>query len=245
MVITSRSNPTVKFFLSLHDKKNRRQSGLYLVEGIKPVNECIAAGLYIEKIICTERFSEHYPDATVVSVDVFGSVSDEKTPQGVMAAVRMPENVVCPPQNSCILLDRLQDPGNLGTIIRTANAAGFKEIYLIDCADPFSPKAVRASMSGIFFTKIYSGRREEVLNALKGIPIICADMHGEDIFGFTPPNKFCLCIGNEGSGIGDDIMSIAQYKISIPMDKTCESLNASVSAGIAMYLLKNAQNQEK
>ena len=238
MIITSKSNPTIKEIVKLNDKKYRREAGLYLVEGIKPVNECIAAGGEVEKVICTERLSDNYDNPIVVSEDVFGAISSEKTPQGVIAVVKIPQNSLKMPENSCILLDRLQDPGNLGTIIRTANAAGYKEIYLINCTDPYSPKAVRASMSGIFFTEIYQGSEEEILNVLSGVPLISADMYGENIFGFEPPSKFCLCIGNEGSGISDVIKNKSDYKVKIPMSETCESLNAAVSAGIAMYVLK-------
>ena len=239
MIITSKSNQLIKDIAKLSDKKFRKERGLYLVEGVKPVNECIAAGCEIDRIVCTEELLYTYPSAQGVSESVFGAISSEKTPQGVLAVVKIPENELKPPKNSCILLDRLQDPGNLGTIIRTANAAGYSEIYLINCTDTYSPKAVRASMSGIFFVKVYSGTEQEILNALNGVPLVCADMHGEDIFRFAPPEKFCLCIGNEGGGISTEIMNRAEYKVKIPMSNTCESLNAAVSAGIAMYQLKN------
>ena len=238
MVITSKSNPTIKEIAKLNDKKFRKETGLYIVEGTKPVNECISADCVIQTIVCTEKFADTYANALVVSEEVFGHISSEKTPQGVIAVVKIPHNQLVPPQNSCILLDRLQDPGNLGTIIRTANAAGYKEIYLIGCADPYSPKAVRASMSGIFFTKIYQGDEESVLDVLKNVALICADMNGENIFKFSSPEKFCLCVGNEGSGISDVIKNNADYRVKIPMSETCESLNAAVSAGIAMYVLK-------
>ena len=109
---------------------------------------------------------------------------------------------------------------------------------MIGCTDPYSPKAVRASMSGIFFTEIYQGSETEIFSALKGVPLVCADMDGENIFKFRPPEKFCLCIGNEGSGICGDIIKKAEFKVRIPMSESCESLNAAVSAGIAMYVLK-------
>ena len=238
MVITSKSNPLIKEVAKLSDKKFRRLCGRYVVEGIKPVKECIAAGCNILNIICVEELESEFENAVIVSHAVFESLSSEVTPQGVLAVVEIPENFLKSPENSCILLDCLQDPGNLGTVIRTANAAGYGEIYLINCTDPYSPKAVRASMSGIFFVKVYQGTREEILAALSGVPLICADMDGENIFSFDPPEKFCLCIGNEGNGISNAIMSTAQFKVKIPMRETCESLNAAVSAGIVMYQLK-------
>lgn len=245
MIITSRSNPLVKKFIALSDKKFRKQYGEYLVEGTKPVAECIAAGGEVKEILCTSRHEGAFEGATVVSEDVFRSVSSEKTPQGVIASVRLPSRPVRPPQGACLLLDRLQDPGNVGTIIRTANAAGYTDIYLIDCADPFSPKAVRASMSGIFFVNAMCCTLDEALSALSGTPLITADMQGENIFSFTPPERFCLCVGNEGRGVCDNIMEASSYTVSIPMRKSCESLNAAISAAIAMYALKNNVKEVK
>ena len=237
MLITSKSNPVIKSVQSLADKKFRKQQQLYIVEGIKPVRECIYAGCAIERIICVEGLENSFAGATVVTESVFKSISSEKTPQGVLAVVKLPQSSIKPPQSKCLLLDCIQDPGNLGTIIRTANAAGYSEIYAVNCTDPYSPKAVRASMSGIFFVNIYQGTRAEVLEALKGVSLICADMCGDDIFSFSPPEKFCLCIGNEGSGISGEIKKRAAFTVKIPMRSTCESLNAAVSAGIAMYAL--------
>lgn len=241
MVITSRSNPIFKEVLKLKDKKYRKLFCKYLVEGVKPVDECLAAGKSVDYVICTEKFCEKYFNPVIFSDELFAAISDEKTPQGAIAVVNMPKNELKPPKKSCILLDMLQDPGNLGTIIRTANAAGYNEVYLINCTDPYSPKAVRASMSGIFFTEIVQGSEEEILDVLKGVPLICADMDGENIFSFNPPEKFCLCVGNEGSGISQTIKNRAEKMIKIPMAESCESLNAAISAAVAMYILKQSK----
>lgn len=240
MLITSKSNPAVKEITKLStDRKYRYQTGKYVIEGIKPVTECIKAGGEVMEVYCTEELKDKFPQAVTVTEELFARMSSEKSPQGVLAVVKLPENRLVAPQNSCLLLDRLQDPGNLGTIIRTANAAGYREIYLINCTDAFSPKTVRASMSGIFFADIKSGNAQEILPLLEGVPLICADMDGENVFGFCPPHKFCLCIGNEGGGLSPELKALAANKISIPMEKSCESLNAAVSAGIAMYILKH------
>ena len=243
MVITSKANQLIKKISSLSDKKYRRLYGLYVVEGVKPVNECLKAGCVIDTIVCSEsfidKFGHVYSNCVTVSDQVFKSISEEKTPQGVLATVKIPENDLIAPNNSCLLLDGLQDPGNMGTIIRTANAAGYSEIYLIDCVDPYSAKSVRSSMSGVFFVNLRFGSKEEVINVLKGVPLICADMNGENVFSFNPPEKYCLCIGNEGNGISNFVKEKADYTVKIPMAESCESLNAGVSAGIAMYLLKS------
>lgn len=245
MIITSKSNAIIKAVSSLSEKKFRKQYGQYVVEGIKPVNECISAGCKIDNIICTEQTAGAYKNPIIVSESVFKSLSSEKTPQGVLAVVEIEDKPLREPFGNCLLLDCLQDPGNLGTVLRTANAAGYRDIYLINCTDPYSPKAVRASMSGIFFVNLYFGTYSEVFEALKNYPLICADMAGEDIFSFRPPENYCLCIGNEGNGISNEVLKRANYTVRIPMQKTCESLNAAVSAGIAMYTLNNNRNNAR
>ena len=239
MIISSKSNPTIKKIASLTDKKFRKEYGEFLVEGIKTVDECLNAGFDVREIVCTQSLETRYDNAVVVTDELFSRISTEKSPQGVLAVVKQPETPLAAPNGSCLLLDRIQDPGNLGTIIRTANAAGYTDIYLVGCADAYSPKAVRASMGGVFYVNLFRGGLSEVLSALGDTPLICADMDGEDAFTFDPPEKFCLCIGNEGGGISDKLMEVACYTVKIPMRETCESLNAAVSAAIAMYVLKN------
>ncbi len=240
MLILSRNNPTVRQLASLKEKKGRRDSGTFLAEGEKMVRECVESGLKIVRLAVREDYAgDTYSLPTIVlGADAFRAICDEKTPQGIAAEVEIPSFPLTAPEHSCILLDGVSDPANVGAIVRTAVAAGYEELYLIGCADPFSPKSVRASMSGIFFAKVMRGERGEVLEALKDIPLIAADMDGENVFSFTPPEKFCLCIGNEGNGLSDDVQKTANRTVRIPMGKHTESLNAAVSAGILMYELK-------
>lgn len=239
MIITSKTNPLIKTISSLSEKKYRRELKKYIVEGVKQVRECIVAGCSIDCIVCTIEHENEFNGAVIVSDSVFKAISSDVTPQGVLAVVNIVDNPLKEPSSNCLLLDNLQDPGNLGTVIRTANAAGYSEIYLINCVDPYSSKVVKASMGGIFFVKLYIGTKSEILNILRNTPIICADMNGENIFTFNPPKKYCLCIGNEGNGISEEVLSKSTYTVKIPMCESCESLNAGVSAGIAMYILKN------
>lgn len=239
MIISSKSNPLIKKMSSLVEKKYRKLYGLFIVESVKAVDECLSSGMEVEEIVCTQDLSEKYPTAIIVTDELFGRISTERNPQGVLAAVKLPQKPLQSPKSSCLLLDRLQDPGNMGTIIRTANAAGYTDIYLVNCADAYSPKAVRASMGGVFYVNVYEGSYDEVFEVLEGVPLITADMSGEDIFAFDAPEKFCLCIGNEGGGVSDTVVNHSAYKVKIPMRETCESLNAGVSAAIAMYVLKN------
>ena len=240
MIILSRQNPLVKELASLKEKKGRRRTGTFLVEGHKMVREAVASGMDVVRLILREDYAgETYGlPAVRLGRDAFAAVCDEKTPQGIAAEVAIPLRSVQPPQGRCLLLDGLQDPANVGAIIRTAVAAGYEDIYLAGCADPFSPKSVRASMSGVFFARIMQGTQEEILSAIAGMPVIAADMGGEDVFSYVAPEMFCLAVGSEGSGLSALVRSRADVTVRIPMDARTESLNAAVSAGILMYALR-------
>lgn len=240
MIILSRQNPLVKELASLKEKKGRRRTGTFLVEGHKMVREAVASGMDVVRLILREDYAgETYGlPAVRLGRDAFAAVCDEKTPQGIAAEVAIPLRSVQPPQGRCLLLDGLQDPANVGAIIRTAVAAGYEDIYLAGCADPFSPKSVRASMSGVFFARIMQGTQEEILSAIAGMSVIAADMGGEDVFSYVAPEMFCLAVGSEGSGLSALVRSRADVTVRIPMDARTESLNAAVSAGILMYALR-------
>ena len=239
MVIVSRNNPQVKKILSLKEKKFRRASGLYLVEGIKQVREAVAAGQEPVCVVCSELYAGETFSAEPMRVSdgVFEKLSDEVAPQGILAVLRIPDLAPEPPRGRCLLLDGVADPGNLGTIIRTANAAGYEDIYLLGCTDAYAPKSVRSAMSGLFFVRLHAGTREEIFSALENIPMLCADMGGENIFSYRPPERFCLVIGNEANGVSAEVRARCGCTLGIPMRKSCESLNAGVSAGVLMYLL--------
>ena len=245
MIITSKNNALVKETAALKEKKARKGLGLFLVEGVKMTRECLESDFEIERVFLAESYGDkgEFPaeKIVVVSDDVFRFLSDEKTPQGVLCRVKIPKRALQTPKASCLFLDGVADPANVGAIVRTANAAGYNEIYLTpNCADPYSPKSVRASMSGVFFTKLYTAERAEILSVLKDTPILAADMQGENAFTFTPPEKFALAIGNEANGISTETEQAAKGVVKIPMSPTQESLNAAVSAGILMYLLRRA-----
>ena len=240
MIILSRQNPLVKELASLKEKKGRRRTGTFLVEGHKMVREAVTSGMDVVRLILREDYAGETYDLPAVRLgrDAFAAVCDEKTPQGIAAEVAIPLRSVQPPQGRCLLLDGLQDPANVGAIIRTAVAAGYEDVYLAGCADPFSPKSVRASMSGVFFARIMQGTQEEILSVIAGMPVIAADMDGEDVFSYVAPEKFCLAVGSEGSGLSALVRSRADVTVRVPMDARTESLNAAVSAGILMYALR-------
>ena len=241
-MITSRQNDFIKLIRSLSDKKNRDALNLFTVEGIKAVNEAVIFGCDFFAVIGTEKALKTVKIPENVRVEevsdgVFECVSAEKSPQGVMAVIYKPKNDLVPPTGNSILLDGVADPKNVGSIIRTAVASNYKDVYLTsDSADAFSPKSVRASMTGIFRANIHYGSRDELLNVINK-PLVIADMGGKNVFGVSDLGKICLVIGNEGNGVSQTVKQRATYTVSIPMQNDVESLNASVSAGILMYLL--------
>lgn len=242
IMISAKSNEKVKALRALAQKKCRRERGEYLVEGVKMVREAILSGQTISLIAGLPETLALLPETAAqriaVTRAVYDSITDERNPQGVAAAVKMPVCPLAAPRGNALFLDGISDPGNLGTMIRTAVAAGFCEIYLADCADPYNPKAVRASMSGIYFAALYEGSAEALLKTVD-IPLIAADMRGEDLFSFSPPARYAVAVGNEGRGLSDAVRARAAYTVGIPMRKEAESLNAAVSAAIMMYELSN------
>lgn len=238
-MIISKNNPKIKEVKSLKQKKFRDELNLYFVEGHKMVKEAIAFKLPIEYVIgVKEELDRLVLDGYAcyeVEKEVFALITDEKTPEGIIAVIKKDDLSFIPPKGKCLLLDRISDPGNLGTIIRTAVASGFKQIYLLNTVDSYSPKAIRASMSGIYFSSVYKIQKEEV--DLITLPKICADMDGVNVFEFEKRvENFCLIIGSEAHGVSQELLNKSDYIVSIPMQKV-ESLNAGVAAGILMYLL--------
>ncbi|MBP5372665.1 MAG: RNA methyltransferase, partial [Clostridia bacterium] len=129
------------------------------------------------------------------------------------------------------------DPGNVGTVIRTAAALGIKSVYLIDCADAYSPKCVRSSMCGIYFVDIYALSYEEAENIFDGADLFIADMGGENVFDMKAEDDFCLVIGSESHGVSNFFRERAKKTIAIPMSANMESLNAAISCSKILYQL--------
>ncbi len=246
-MITSKSNDKIKYVRSLSQKKNRDLNAQFVCEGVKSVKDGIAKGADVAFILATQSginlLGEVNAEALLVTDEVFASVSGEVTPQGVLAVVNKPSLTLSFPKSSCLFLDGVQDPANVGAIIRTAAAAGYTDIYLAKpSADAFSHKSVRASMSGIFAVNIYEGEKEELLKHIN-LPLYVADMGGENAFTATYDKKFCIVIGNEANGVSPEVKKLATKTLKIPMLNDMESLNAGVSAGILMYALKNFKGE--
>ncbi len=243
--ITSLKNPKVATWKSLKDRKGRRETGCFLVEGRKMVEEALASAFPVEAVLVDDarlaefRLPEGIPVYTMPG-HVLAAVCDTKTPQGIAAVVRITEVEL--KAKRLIAMDGVQDPGNVGTIIRTADAAGFEGIILSNqCADVFSPKVLRATMGSIFRMGI---RVTDDLPGLlqtmvaQGASVLSSQLDGEPFYQRSPLNeRFVLVIGSEGNGVTDEVKAVATHKVKLPMRGGAESLNAAVAAGIMMYEL--------
>lgn len=241
--IKSTQNTLIKRVSSLKDVKGRRQEGLFIAEGVR----IVADGGTPTYLFVTEdniEFAKKYEGASEVyevSSEVFSKISDTKSPQGVLGVYPIPPRTVINMQGErAIVLDGVSDPGNVGTVIRTAVACGFCDVYLINCADPYSPKVVRSTMSGIFKCRISTGSYEEVHTALRarGAKVYALDMGGDSVFDKELTEPFALVVGSEARGVSELVRKDSDGVISLPMEGDIESLNAGISASVVMYVTR-------
>lgn len=220
-------------------KKLKREGSLLFLDNIKIINDAISHGLKPMYILVEKEELNTYKNANVYKVDksIIEQLSDSKTPQGVVCVAEYLQHKVEIPKDNFLVLDGLQDPGNVGTLIRTAYACGFNNVFLIDSVKATNSKLVRSSVGAIFSAKVYEmSRRDFVLFAKKNrLNLLKADMDGENIFTFTSKSQVGVVIGNEGQGVSKEISDICTHAVKIPMQEGIESLNASVSGAIIMY----------
>ena len=251
--ITSRNNETLKYYAALSDKKHRDAEGLFLVEGRKMVSEGVQRGGLCALFLREDEPSEEILTAAkraglsedriyLLSEPAFDKLSDAKAPQGVIGCFRKPENLSNPLSGDVLVLDGISDPGNLGTLLRTAAACGFS-VLAADCADLYSPKCVRSTMSGIFAAKVRVCTGAEALELARGagLEICVADMDGENFFQSTLSRPVALVVGNEANGVSERFRRAADRRLSIPMDNGIESLNAAVCGSAMMLTLRHSR----
>ena len=252
--ITSRENRIVKEYRRLcGDAKYRRESGLFAVEGARLCGDAVRSRLVIETALITARAFEQYADIaeavqsaanqTAEIPDALSNyLSDTDTPQGIFCICRIPAfTPALDVSGRYAALERIQDPGNLGTMIRTAEAFGIDGILLSDgCCDPYSPKVLRSSMGGVFRLPLFSaGALTDCLPKLhlEGFrSYACVVDRDADAVQQTdfPAGSICV-IGNEGSGLLAETVASCSKRITIPMAGRAESLNASMAAGIVFW----------
>ena len=260
--ISSKDNRSFRKALSLKKKKYRDLYGEYLIEGPNLITEALKEGAEIEAVFVRPDFDELGPEGALLrderiegklyqlSSSLFDELKDTETPQGIMAVIKKPEKAQpdIGEGDNIIVFDRLQDPGNIGTILRTADACGFRlAVFIKGTCDPFSPKVVRSAAGSIFRVPMFFAEdRNQAVDFIHGLnkTLVTTAMDAEyDCYQCDLSKDCAIVIGNEGNGVDPELIKRADLKIRIPMEGTIESLNASVAAGILMYERIRRQNE--
>ena len=243
-IITSKANSVVKNAKKLHQKKYRKSA--YLIEGWHLFEEAVQAGVTIEKIFALESYREQlvaFPQTVWVSEDILLDLADSQTPQGIVAVVQKEEVEQTDfSQGKFLFLEDVQDPGNVGTIIRTADAAGFTGVIVSDkSADIYSLKTLRSMQGSHFHLPIYRMSSQALLKETKeaDIPVLATTLSKDsvDYRELVPIENFVLVMGNEGQGISPLMVESADQLVHISMKGQAESLNVAVAAGILIFHL--------
>ena len=245
MRITSRKNPylqQVKKLLS--SRKERETAGLFVADGTKLLQEAVRFWPGLDTVILSDGIEAQVPDhvrVLRVPEDVMESISPMAAPQGAVFVCRLPEKTAFVAKKPMLLLDGIQDPGNLGTILRTADAMGVSVALLEGCADPYSHKVVRASMGAVFRMPVVQTSWAEAKQALQqaGIPVAVTALsdRASDIRQ-AKVSEMAVVIGSEGQGVRPQVLQEADAELIIPMQAHCESLNAAIAAAIVTWEMK-------
>ena len=242
--ISSRKNPLlqqVKKLLS--SKKEREAAGLFVADGTKLLAEAVKYYPGLHTVILSDGVEADVPEnvrLVRVPEDVMDSISPMETPQGALFLCRLPGRTAFEPKPGMLILDGIQDPGNIGTILRTADALEVPVVLLEGCADPYSHKVVRSSMGAVFRTPVIQTTWEQAKKACAeaNIPVgvtalsdRAKDLRKADL------SKMAVVIGSEGRGVRKEILDGADAELIIPMNPRCESLNAAIAASIVMWEL--------
>ena len=243
--ISSRKNPLlqqVKKLLS--SRKEREKAGLFVSDGTKLLEEAVKFESGLHTVILSDGIEAEVPEGVrVVRVpeDVMASISPMEAPQGALFLCRLPEKTAFAATPGMLLLDGIQDPGNIGTILRTADALEIPVVLLEGCADPYSHKVVRASMGAVFRTPVIQTTWEKAKAACvaAGIPVAVTALsdRAKDIRQ-ADLTKMAVVIGSEGRGVRQEVLENADAELIIPMNPRCESLNAAIAATICMWEMK-------
>ena len=243
--ISSRKNPLLQQVKKrLSSRAERRKTGLFVGDGVKLLEEAVKYWPGLQTVILSDGVEAEVPEGVqVVRVpeDVMASISPMEAPQGALFLAKLPEQAEFVPQKGMLILDGIQDPGNIGTILRTADAMDVPVVLLEGCADPWSWKVVRSTMGAAFRRPVYQASWEEVFAKCRAanIPIgvtalsdRAVDIRSADL------REMALVIGSEGRGVRKEILENADRELIIPMNPHCESLNAAIAAAIVMWEIK-------
>lgn len=244
--ITSRKNPLIQQVRRLlSSKKEREAAGLFVADGTKLLTEAVRYYPGLKTVILADGVEAELPEYVElirVPEEIMEYISPMETPQGALFLCALPEKKEFLPQKGMLLLDGIQDPGNLGTILRTADALDVPVVLLEGCADPYSHKTVRASMGAVLRVQPVQAAWEQVRKVCTaaGIPIAVTALsdRSEDIRK-AKLQTMAVVIGSEGRGVRQEVLAQADQELIIPMNAHCESLNAAVAATIVMWQMKN------
>ncbi len=247
-VIASRENRIFKQALKLLRKKSRDDTGQFLLEGTKPLRDALEMGLMIEKVFaCSGKEPDGWiPEDKCVFLEekLFRELSDTVHSQGIIAVVHKPvyegETFMNEVRGPLLVLDRIQDPGNAGTMVRTAEAAGFGGVVALSgTVDLYAPKTIRSAAGSLLRMPVMTDiSREKLIPLIREsgrMLVVTSPENGKDCFEVQIPEKAALVIGNEGSGVSEELLAASDLRVIIPMAGRIESLNAAVAAGILMY----------
>ena len=243
--ITSRKNPLLQQVRRLlSSRKDREREGLFVADGTKLLDEAIKWWPSLETVILSSGVEADVPEhVRVVEVpeDVMASISPMQTPQGALFICKLPEKTAFVPKAGMLLLDGIQDPGNLGTILRTADALEIPVALLEGCADPYSHKVVRASMGAVFRTPVvqtdWATAQQACRDAGICVAVTALTDRAQDLRQ-AALERMAVVIGSEGRGVRKEILENAQAELIIPMNERCESLNAAIAAAIVMWQMR-------
>jgi RNA methyltransferase, TrmH family len=247
-MILSSQNAKVKLVRGLVGRaKERREAGAFLAEGVRLVEEALVAGWPFRFVLHSGGLSErgrelvaklaqHKIDVDEVDSGLMKSLSETETSQGILAVLEEHELAMLDPLNFVLVADSIRDPGNLGTLLRSADAAGAQAVLLPpDTVDAFSPKVVRAGMGAHFRVPIRAMDWQQIRASITGLKVYLADMHGGSCWKADFKEPLALIIGGEASGATAPARQLAEWLVSIPMLGQTESLNAAVAGSILMF----------
>ncbi len=237
---------TSKNFISNLKKQKRENKALLFLDNAKIIRDALKNNTIKAQYILTSLSEEEFQTLNIdcAGVELYHTderniemLADTKTPQKVLCIAYLSQYVVEMPKTNFLVLDTLQDPGNVGTLIRTAKACGFEYIFLLDSVRKQNEKLIRSSVGAVFDSKVYEMSKEQFVDFAKKnkLHLIMTDMDGENIFNFKVDDVVGVVVGNEGNGVCEEIEKICKDKVKIPMKEGIESLNAGVSGSIIMY----------
>jgi TrmH family RNA methyltransferase len=248
-MITSTNNPRAKLIRNLQsNRRTREKEGLFIIEGTRLIKEAIAAEAIVRMVFHTNHLDESGrglintikrggAEVFTLSDEVMSACSDTVTPQGLLAILPMPSHSIPGDISLALILDRINDPGNLGTMLRTALATGVEAVLLVEgTVDVYNPKVVRSAMGAHFHLPVAISSVDKVPQHLPGLELYLSDIHAErsylDIDWRVPTG---LVIGSEASGVQPAMKEITERQVRVPMPGNTESLNAAVTAAVILY----------